>query len=69
MIQRPVRGLDRDVRPLTAAAEVGEPRLNSIETSWGPLSTDPHGDLEIVLKRALFAWLMAAGDMHLKNVA
>jgi serine/threonine-protein kinase HipA len=34
-----------------------------------PLSTDPRGDLEIVLKRALFAWLMADGDMHLKNLA
>jgi serine/threonine-protein kinase HipA len=33
------------------------------------LSTDPRGDLEIALKRALFAWLMADGDMHLKNLA
>ena len=34
-----------------------------------PLSTNPVADLEILLKRALFAWLIADGDMHLKNVA
>lgn len=34
-----------------------------------PLSTDPRGDLETLLKRALFAWLVADGDMHLKNLA
>jgi serine/threonine-protein kinase HipA len=34
-----------------------------------PLSTDPAADLEILLKRALFAWLVADGDMHLKNLA
>jgi len=34
-----------------------------------PLSTAPEEDLLILLKRALFAWLIADGDMHLKNVA
>jgi serine/threonine-protein kinase HipA len=34
-----------------------------------PLSTDPRCDLETLLKRALFAWLVADGDMHLKNLA
>jgi serine/threonine-protein kinase HipA len=34
-----------------------------------PLSTAPEEDLLIVLKRALFAWLIADGDMHLKNIA
>ena len=33
------------------------------------LSTDPVADLEILFKRALFAWLIADGDMHLKNLA
>jgi serine/threonine-protein kinase HipA len=33
------------------------------------LSTAPTVDLLIVLKRALFAWLIADGDMHLKNLA
>jgi serine/threonine-protein kinase HipA len=34
-----------------------------------PLSTDPRTDLETLLRRALFAWLVADGDMHLKNLA
>lgn len=33
------------------------------------LSTSPDEDLLIVVKRALFAWLIADGDMHLKNIA
>lgn len=34
-----------------------------------PLSTDPVADLETLFRRALFAWLIADGDMHLKNLA
>lgn len=34
-----------------------------------PLSTDPGTDLETLLRRVLFAWLVADGDMHLKNLA
>jgi serine/threonine-protein kinase HipA len=34
-----------------------------------PLSTDPEADLEVLFKRALFAWLVGDGDMHLKNIA
>ena len=34
-----------------------------------PLSTDPTADLEGLLRRAVFAWLIADGDMHLKNLA
>jgi serine/threonine-protein kinase HipA len=33
-----------------------------------PLSTAPEDDLLNILKRALFAWLIADGDMHLKNM-
>ena len=33
------------------------------------LSTAPEEDVFIVIKRALFAWLIADGDMHLKNMA
>jgi len=33
------------------------------------VSTAPEEDLLIILKRALFAWLIADGDMHLKNMA
>jgi len=34
-----------------------------------PLSTDPTADLEVLYRRAVFAWLIADGDMHLKNLA
>lgn len=34
-----------------------------------PLSTDPAADLEVLFQRALLAWLIADGDMHLKNLA
>lgn len=34
-----------------------------------PLSTDATADLETLFLRALFAWLIADGDMHLKNLA
>lgn len=33
------------------------------------ISTSPTEDLLTLLKRALFAWLIADGDMHLKNIA
>ena len=33
------------------------------------LSTDPTDDLATLFARAVFAWLVADGDMHLKNVA
>jgi serine/threonine-protein kinase HipA len=33
------------------------------------LSTAPEDDVLTVIKRALFAWLIADGDMHLKNMA
>ncbi len=34
-----------------------------------PLSTAPEDDILMIVKRALFAWLIADGDMHLKNMA
>ncbi len=34
-----------------------------------PVSSDPEQDLPHLFKRALFAWLIADGDMHLKNMA
>lgn len=33
------------------------------------LSTDPTADLDNLFRRAVFAWLIADGDMHLKNLA
>jgi serine/threonine-protein kinase HipA len=43
--------------------------MERIARAIRPLSTAPEEDLLIVLKRALFAWLIADGDMHLKNIA
>jgi serine/threonine-protein kinase HipA len=34
-----------------------------------PVSTAPEEDVATILRRALFAWLIADGDMHLKNLA
>lgn len=34
-----------------------------------PLSTAPDDDLAAILRRTLFSWLIADGDMHLKNMA
>jgi serine/threonine-protein kinase HipA len=34
-----------------------------------PLSTSPNEDALTLLKRSLFAWFIADGDMHLKNIA
>jgi serine/threonine-protein kinase HipA len=34
-----------------------------------PLSTAPDEDMAAIIRRALFAWLIADGDMHLKNMA
>lgn len=42
--------------------------MERIVAALRPLSTDPDADLLLVLRRALFAWLIADGDMHLKNM-
>jgi serine/threonine-protein kinase HipA len=34
-----------------------------------PLSTEPDEDVATIIRRSLFAWLIADGDMHLKNIA
>jgi serine/threonine-protein kinase HipA len=43
--------------------------MESVARAARPLSTAPEEDIAIILKRALFAWLIADGDMHLKNLA
>ena len=43
--------------------------MERVARALRPLSTAPEEDVLIVLKRALFAWLIADGDMHLKNMA
>lgn len=46
-----------------------EGTLERVGRSLRPLSTDPDADQELLLKRGLLAWLIADGDMHLKNLA
>ena len=43
--------------------------MERIARALRPLSTSPDEDALLVLKRALFTWLIADGDMHLKNLA
>jgi serine/threonine-protein kinase HipA len=43
--------------------------LERVARAVRPLSTDPDSDLLILVRRALFAWLIADGDLHLKNMA
>ena len=43
--------------------------IERMARSLRPLSTDPGADLNILFRRAVFAWLIADGDMHLKNLA
>lgn len=46
-----------------------EGTIERLARALRPLSTDPAVDLDILIQRALFAWLIADGDMHLKNLA
>jgi serine/threonine-protein kinase HipA len=43
--------------------------IEKIARAVRPLSTDPQNDLLTIVRRALFSWLIADGDMHLKNLA
>ncbi|MBA3254222.1 MAG: HipA domain-containing protein [Burkholderiaceae bacterium] len=43
--------------------------IERIARGLRPLSTEPAADLQILFRRAMFAWLIADGDMHLKNLA
>lgn len=43
--------------------------MEKVARAVRPLSTDARSDILTVIKRALFAWLIADGDMHLKNMA
>ncbi|MEO5737043.1 MAG: type II toxin-antitoxin system HipA family toxin [Variovorax sp.] len=43
--------------------------MEQVARAVRPLSTSPENDLLTILRRALFAWLIADGDMHLKNMA
>jgi serine/threonine-protein kinase HipA len=56
------------VLDLTADAKYSS-TMERVARAVRPLSTAPDKDLLIIVKRALFAWLIADGDMHLKNMA
>ncbi|MGL3111222.1 HipA domain-containing protein [Bradyrhizobium sp. BR 1432] len=56
------------VLDLPAAAKY-DGTIERVARGLRPLSTDPADDLDILFRRALFAWLIADGDMHLKNLA
>lgn len=43
--------------------------IERVAKSLRPLSTDPLNDLALLFRRTIFAWLIADGDMHLKNLA
>jgi serine/threonine-protein kinase HipA len=43
--------------------------IERVSRAVRPLSTDSKSDTLTVVRRALFAWLIADGDMHLKNMA
>jgi len=43
--------------------------IERVARALRPLSTMPDADLAILMQRALFAWLIGDGDMHLKNLA
>jgi serine/threonine-protein kinase HipA len=43
--------------------------IDRVARQTRPLSTKPDEDIAIIIRRALFAWLIADGDMHLKNLA
>lgn len=46
-----------------------EGTIERMARAMRPLSTDPNEDLRILFLRALYAWFIADGDMHLKNLA
>src|SRR5260370_7862610 len=43
--------------------------IDQVAREVRPLSTASDEDITTIIRRALFAWLVADGDMHLKNMA
>ena len=72
--ERPDRHEDAGARrPLLRSRSATDAKyertMERVARAVRPLSTAPDEDLLIIVKRALFAWLIADGDMHLKNMA
>ncbi len=53
---------------ISAAAKY-DSAIERVAKALRPVSTEPEEDLLLLFRRALFAWLIADGDMHLKNLA
>ena len=51
------------------AAAKYDSKIESVAMGLRALSTAPEADLIILFRRALFAWLIGDGNMHLKNLA
>jgi serine/threonine-protein kinase HipA len=43
--------------------------IERVARALRPLSSDPIADIETLFRRSAFAWCVADGDMHLKNLA
>jgi serine/threonine-protein kinase HipA len=43
--------------------------IERVARALRPLSNDPVADIETLFRRTVFAWCIADGDMHLKNLA
>ncbi len=56
------------VLDLTPAAKY-DGSIERVARALRGLSTSPDEDLLLLMKRVVFAWLIADGDMHLKNMA
>jgi serine/threonine-protein kinase HipA len=56
------------VLDLAPAAKYGA-SIERVARAVRALSTSPEADLTTLIQRAAFAWLIADGDMHLKNMA
>ena len=52
-----------------AAADKYKGTIEQSARALRAISTDPKQDIALLFQRALFAWLIADGDMHLKNMA
>ncbi|MDE2788836.1 MAG: HipA domain-containing protein [Paracoccaceae bacterium] len=52
-----------------APSEKYEGSIEQVARELRGVSSDAEADIEVLLRRAIFAWLIADGDFHLKNMA
>lgn len=53
---------------LSSAAKY-QSSIERVAKALRPVSTEPEADILLLFRRAVFAWLIGDGDMHLKNLA